>query len=103
MDAKPRWATIIRPSRSMRHLVGRADSKLLSETRMGSVRSLSYHANPHRTVLGHACPCCGGAEDTASHMLQCGVSIHADANGCWPAQPVAAVLCVGDSRSLGNP
>ena len=73
MDVKPRWATIMRPSRSLRHLVGRADSKLLSETRMGSVRSLSYRANPHRAVLGHACPCCGGAEDTASHMLQCGV------------------------------
>jgi len=42
MDVKPRWATIMRPSRSMQHLVGRADSKLLSETRMGSVRSLSY-------------------------------------------------------------
>ena len=57
----------------MRHLVGRADSKLLSETRMGSVRSLSYRANPHRTVLGHACPCCGREDDTTSHMLQCGV------------------------------
>jgi len=42
---------------------------------MGSARSLSYHANPHRAVLGHACPCCGGAEDTASHMLQCGVTM----------------------------
>jgi len=81
MDVKPRWATIMRPSRSLRHLVGRADSKLLSETRMGSVRSLSHRANPHRTVLGHACPCCAREDDTTSHMLPVVVSDGAELPG----------------------
>ena len=71
LDVKPRWATIMRPSRALRHLVGRADSKLLSETRMGSHRSLSSRFNQNKEHLGTACPCCGQDSDTASHMLQC--------------------------------
>ena len=72
MDVKPRWATIMRPSRSLRHLVGRADSKLLSETRMGSPRSLAHRCNTDQATLGRECPCCRQQDDTASHMLQCG-------------------------------
>jgi len=68
---KVRWATIMRPSRSMRHLIGKADSKLMSGSRMGCSRSLSARANPHRNTLGTACQMCGGHEDTVSHMLQC--------------------------------
>ena len=51
MDVKPRWATIMRPSRSLRHLVGRADSKLLSETRMGSPRRLAHRCNTDQATL----------------------------------------------------
>ena len=53
MDVKPRWATIMRPARSMLHLVGRADSKLLSETRMGSVRR---HCRRGRVLGGAPSP-----------------------------------------------
>ena len=71
LRVKPRSATIMRPPRSMRHLIGKADAKLLSETRMGSKRSLTAHTNPHRHPIGTACPACGQQDDTASHMLQC--------------------------------
>ncbi|MCP4060303.1 MAG: hypothetical protein GY738_24015, partial [Pseudoalteromonas sp.] len=70
LRVKPRWATIMRPSRSMRHLIGKADAKLLSETRMGSKRSLTAHTNPHRHTIGTACPACGQQDDPASYMLK---------------------------------
>ncbi len=70
LRVKPRWATIMRPSRSMRHLIGKADAKLLSETRMGSKRSLTAHTYPHRHAIGTACPACGQEDDAASPMLQ---------------------------------
>lgn len=73
LDVKPRWATIMRPSRSLKHLIGRADSKLLCEARIGSKRSLSSRSNQARSTIGTLCPMCGSAEDNVQHMLQCTV------------------------------
>ena len=71
LDPKPRWATVSRPPKALRHIAGKADAKLLTSTRMGDRRSLSAHVNPHTQTLGDACPCCHSAIDTAPHMLQC--------------------------------
>jgi len=71
MEPKPRWATVTRPPKSLRHISSKSDAKLLTATRMGDRRSLSAHLNANAARLGHNCPCCNSAIDTAPHMLQC--------------------------------
>ena len=77
LEPKPRWATMTRPPKSLRHISSKSDAKLLTATRMGDRRSLSAYVNANAGILGHNCPCCNSAIDTAPHMLQC-LAIKAD-------------------------
>ena len=71
LDPKPRWATVTRPPLALRNVVGKADAKLLTSTRMGDRRSLSHKGNQATSVIGRNCPVCSSAVDSAPHMLQC--------------------------------